>query len=561
MTLGTVIGTIVSLCTIGFVDSILWLNEVLIIAPSVRIQYEETPLLLTSLTILVPAIGGLIVGLIFKFFSTSKRNLGPADSLIIVQLRKSTVSIKDGIVSTFASLLSLGAGASVGQYGPLVYLGTLIGLLTDKLKLNIPEIRSIGVAAGVAAAIAAAFNAPLAGLVFAHEVILRHYAIRAFAPTALAAAIAFYMSHVAFQRPPLFVVYFSGINFSYEYVLFAIVGVLGAFVATIIVRSMLSCAAFAKKLNLPDFIKPMCAGILLGVVALQLPEVLGIGRETLRFATIDGAFTTFELILIITAKLSLTIICLSFGFAGGIFSPVLLIGMLFGALFGNVLNDLDILAYSGVVPYAISGMMAVTSAVIGAPLTTILIVLELTRSYELVAASMVAVVFSNLISYRLFGRSLYDLQIASQGYDLTSGRLSAILANIPITNVMQDDYIKFNPSDTVKNAVNRFQETKRSEAVVTRDDHVYLGLLTLNQCVNQDPNLTVDNLVEEAELRFDESLSIRWAVDWLINFVGEIVPVVSSIDGKLLGVVTEGKVLETYYEVAERLRHEENESL
>ena len=147
----------------------------------------------------------------------------------------------------------------------------------------------------------------------------------------------------------------------------------------------------------------MLAGAMLGLAAIWLPDILGIGKETLRFAVIDHAFVPGELAFLLVAKILATALCIGFGFAGGVFSPSLLIGILFGALAGNgaelVFGDLR----SDLAIYAICGMVSVTSAVIGAPLTTILIVFELTRNYDLATAAMVSVVFSNLVSYRVFG--------------------------------------------------------------------------------------------------------------------------------------------------------------
>ncbi len=559
--LSAIIGVLVSICTIGFVESVFFLNDLLLVSSKIRFQYGDSPVLLSAATVLVPALGGLIVGLLFKFWSESRRNLGPADSIHAVQFRTVPATAKDGLISTLASIVSLGVGASVGQYGPIVYLGTIIGSFIDRMKLDIPEIRSIGISAGIAAAIATAFNAPLAGMIFAHEVVLRHYAIRAFAPTALAAAIGYVIASVIFERPPLFTVHFDGVEHQHEYLLFALIGVMAAFVATLFVRLLTAVSSFARRSPIPFALRPMAAGFLLGLVALQLPEILGVGRETLRFATIDGAFQSSELALILVAKFGLTIICLGFGFAGGTFSPVLLIGIVFGALFGSILGDIDIIAHSGVVPYAISGMMAVTSAVIGAPLTTILIVLELTRNYDLVIAAMVAVVFSNLISHRLFGRSLYDLQLGARGYDLSSGRLSAILSISRITELMHDNFISIHQDDTVEDALARLRSAGFPTGVVVKDDNMYVGVVHVRNCTEADPSQTVESVTQRDVLAFDDTLSIRWAMEWMTDFVGVFVPIISVDDGRLLGVVSEGNIIDAYLNDSERLRREENDSI
>ncbi len=203
--MGCGLGTVVSLSALMFVECVGWLNTWLLISPRARVQFLD-PGLLAVLTVLVPTLGGLLVGVLLHKLSAEKRVLGPPDVILSAQLRKPLPDVRSGLVSTVAAMLSLGCGASVGQYGPLVYLGALQASVLDRLKLRIPNVRSIAIACGVAAAISTAFNAPIAGLVFAHEVILRHYSLQAFAPTTVASASGFVVANVLFERPPLFLV-------------------------------------------------------------------------------------------------------------------------------------------------------------------------------------------------------------------------------------------------------------------------------------------------------------------------------------------------------------------
>ena len=162
------IGLLVAPLAIAFVEAVAWLNDRLLVSPRSRVQVQDSSLLIAA-TLLVPALGGLAVGFLLRYLSPAQRPLGPADAIRTVQLRDPPVDTRSGIVSTAAAVLSLGCGASVGQYGPMVHLGSLVGALAARLKLAIPNVRAIAIACGVAAAIATAFNAPIAGLVFAHE--------------------------------------------------------------------------------------------------------------------------------------------------------------------------------------------------------------------------------------------------------------------------------------------------------------------------------------------------------------------------------------------------------
>jgi len=304
-------------------------------------------------------------------------------------------------------------------------------------------------------------------------------------------------------------------------------------------------------------------GLVVGVVALALPDVLGIGQEALRFATIEGAFTNQELLVLVVAKLLLTALCIGFGFVGGVFSPSLLIGILFGALGWSVLSYLGI-PNSGVVVYAITGMMALTSPVIGAPLTTILIVFELTRNYDLTIAAMVGVVFANLLAYRLLGRSLFDVQLAAQKIDLSHGRDRAQLQHTLVVDQPIAEYVAFTQHTPVSEAIRVLAEKGRSEAAVVDADNVFIGVFKLQLVVSQlesQASASVETLALKDGVEFSESTTLWEAMLTLDKFVGEIVPVVSSSDRRLLGVISESGIISAYLAKVHALRKEENDSL
>lgn len=348
-------------------------------------------------------------------------------------------------------------------------------------------------------------------------------------------------------------------QYSYEFVLFAIEGALCAGLAGVFMLLLKYSGRAAQRLAVPAFLKPASAGLMLGLVALWIPEILGIGQETLRFATIDGAFGIGELALIIVAKLLMTALCLGFGFAGGIFSPVLLIGILFGAFYGSVLPYLLPVPHSGLVVYAICGMMALASAVIGAPLTTILIVFELTHSYDLTIAAMVAVVFSNLISYRMLGRSLFDLQLRQWGFDLSRGRDKAILENRQICRYRNEDYTAARTDEPVGWVRQRLATDGRAEAMVLGPDGRFHGMARLQDMINCADDATLNDVVNTAGIRFDETTSVWRSMELLEGFLGEAVPLINE-HGRLLGVVPEEAVIRAYLDIVNDLREEENEA-
>jgi len=551
-----VIGALASLAAIALVELVGALNAGLLVSPRARVQWEQSPRLVMAATVLVPTLGGLAVGCAHRWLSPAGRPLGPPDVIAAVQFRDPLPGARSGIVSTATAALSLGTGASVGQYGPMVYLGALIGGAARRLRVGVPNLPAIAISCGVAAAIATAFNAPIAGLVFAHEVVLRHYATQAFAPVTVASATGYVIANVIFDRPALFLIEFGGVENGHEFALFAALGVVVALAAVAFMRLLLASGRHLGTSPMPAALRPAAAGLAVGLTALALPDVLGIGTETLRFATIEGAFGQGELIVLIAAKIALTALCIGAGFSGGVFSPALLIGSLLGALFWSLVAGSAGVATSGVAVYAIGGMMAFASAVIGAPLTCILIVFELTRNYDVTIAAMVAVVFSNLVAHRLFGRSLFDVQLAARGVDFSRGRDRARLAARKVAELATDAAVVARDTETPEAVRDRLAAQGWREAFVTDVDGRFLGVFTPGE--GGGP---VGRQVRPPARVFDEDTDIARAMERLRGFVGDAVPVVERQTGRYLGAVAEADVVAAYLDESDRLRREENAAL
>ena len=541
------IGGAASLAAIALIEAVEWLNRVLLIAPRARVQYEDARMIVPLATVCVPAIGGLIVALMLRYLSPLGRPLGPPAVIQSVQFETPLPDLRSGLTSTLAAMVSMGFGASVGQYGPMVYLGAMLGGVVRRLRLGVPNLPAIAVACGVAAAISTAFNAPIAGLVFAHEVVLRHYSTQAFAPTTISAVTGYVLANVIFERPALFLVQFEGVQHGHEFLLFGALGVLCAGLAIVFMRLVLQMTAMAGQMGIPQMLRPAAAGLALGLTALWLPDVLGVGKEALRFATIEDAFGAGELAVLVAAKIALTALCIGFGFAGGVFSPALLIGILFGALFWTAIDGTGALSTSGIAVYAICGMMALTSPVIGAPLTTILIVFELTRNYDITIATMVSVVVSNLIAHRVFGRSLFDVQLARAGADLSAGRDRARLQAMPVSTCLTGDIIVATQDIPVDEIHARLDSSPWSEAYLTDSDGRFTGVLSRSARTPHVPSL-----------QFHDGTTVLEAMQALRGFIGDAIPVIHRDTGKLIGVVSEASVIEAYLDISQSLRREEN---
>lgn len=560
--LGLAIGAVTSLAAMLFVDVVALLNDELFISPASR-RAMESPALLILVTVLVPAIGGLAVGTLHQFIP-ERRAHAPADIVHAVQGFEGRIPTRSGLLSTASSVISLGAGASTGQYGPLAHLGATLGSAIAQIDESRRWMGNVGIGCGVASAIATAFNAPLAGIVFAHEVILRHYSLRAFAPITVAAAIGYVIVNAGFERPPLFAIEHLSAARPVEFAAFALIGASGALVAAAYMRAMQLSTRLARASPIAPYARPMLAGAALGVAAIWIPEILGMGGETVRAVLAGDISAGDRLLLLLVAKLLATALCIGFGFAGGVFGPALLIGALFGAFAAGgaewVLGELR----AETVVYATCGMVAVISAVLGGPLTSILIVFELTRNYELATAAMVSVVFSSLVSYRIFGRSFFDVQLEDRGFDVSLGRDKVILEDRRIGDHLSRAYTVLAPRTPLAEVKRRLLAAPGRVACVVDRRGRFAGTVSLNALLAWETGPargagSAADIADAGTPRLYAGTSLWTAMEQIGSFPGTSVPVLGGEDDdRLLGVVPVAALARAYADTLEEIRRDEH---
>lgn len=555
LALGAMAGIVASLLANAFVAAVIWANDALLISPRSRMMAGDT-LLLALATVLVPTAGGLVVGLLHRGIAEGRAH-GPAEIIAAVQTRRGALPRRAGLLSSLSAMVSLGSGASVGQYGPLVHMGGSVGsALARAFRAGVTS-DNIAVASGVAAAISTAFNAPIAGILFAHEVILRHFALRAFAPVAVASILGYVVANAVLPQPPLFQIAEAKILHLWEFGSFVLLGALAALLAMLYMRAILGVGQVAQHLRLPPMLKPALAGAGIGLAALWMPDILGIGGETLRLAFIEGAYGHAELLVVMALKLVATALCLGMGFSGGVFSPSLVIGSLFGAFFGNCVAWATGGDASALVVYAICGMVAVAAPVIGAPLTAIVIVMELTGSYELTLAALAAVALANLVVSRSFGRSFFDRQLRDRGLDLSGGRSRALLASRSIRDVMGSAPVTVAPESSVAMARAAMAAAGSSDAYLLDTAGRYQGTLLLQTLLRAPDDAPATEWHDAAHAVMTPETSLWEAMELLRDFVGESVPVIDG-EGRLLGIVVESDLIRAYLDLLEALREEEH---
>ena len=492
----------------------------------------------------------LLVGLLLKY-SRLSRWYGPADTIFAAHHRAGTLDLKGGFISTFASFISLSGGASVGIYGPLVHFGATISAFLRRLKF-MPKIQhDILIGSGVAAAISAGFGAPIAGILFAHETVLRHFSLKAITSIALASITANFSAYeIGIVTPPLLLEQLP-FELSEAITGLIIIGPLAAILAILFMKLLLYIGSIPKRLGILSWQAPLIAGILCGIFGLFIDEVLGLGTSTLLKVMTENLDFSFLLLLLI-CKLILTSCCIGFGFFGGTFSPALFLGGILGAIVYNLsFVDLNI-NYLSVL--AVSGMAAVSSSVIGAPITAMILVLELTGSYKYAIASIIPISICTFITSRVFGNSFFDKQLLSRGIAISKGREQIILNEIKIKTFVNKKFTKFSSDIKSSSAIKVFLKNKETEGYIISKENIFLGKVKLMDLVNRKDQ-KISHYIEQKPVILDADLSLLSTIKTLSKFVGESVPVIDSNSKKIIGIISENDVLSAYLNISEEINN------
>ena len=439
-----IIGLSVGYVVIGFRLAIDWVSLIAFGATEETLATGASSLSFLRAWI-APVIGGLLVSTILYFADKSNwlkdgRSQGVADVIEARAAGDGIISWRAGLASALVSTVSLGSGGSAGREGPAVHLGATVAAWLDRhFGFSLHDRRTL-LGCGAAAAVATSFNAPIAGVLFALEVVLGNYALSVFGPIALASVSAALVGQFHFGDTPAFGAPNYGLASTIDVALSAGLGLLCGIAAIIFLLSTefltLKVREIATNRNISYLLLPPIAGIFVGMIGAIQPEIFGVGYEAISRA-LEGNYTLGALLLILVLKFIATAITVSCRFGGGVFSPGLFVGVFVGAAYGLVITDVIDASSAGAGYYAMVGMGAAAGAIIGAPISTTLIAFEVTGDYRMAISLLVAVSIATLLTQWICGRSFFHWQLSRRGYDLSEGPQGVILQTIRVRDVMQ----------------------------------------------------------------------------------------------------------------------------
>ncbi len=503
--------------------------------------------------VLIPTVGGLIVGPLIYFFAREAKGHGVPEVMAAIALRGGVIRKRVVAVKALASAISIGSGGSVGREGPIVQIGAALGSTIGQwLKVPASQLRTI-VGCGAAAGIAATFNAPIAGALFAAEVIVGNFAVAQLTPIVISSVVATVASRFILGNNPAFPVPPYELVSPWELLPYMVIGLLAGLIALAFMFSLYAAEDLFEKIKLPEWSKAAVGGLLVGVIGIWLPNIFGVGYSTISMA-LTGTLPVTLLGILLLAKIAATSITIGSGGSGGIFAPSLFIGAMAGGFLGTFVHAWfpDSTASSGA--YALVTMGAVVAAATHAPISAILIIFELTQTINIIPPLMAACVMSTLVATFLHRDSIYTMKLRRRGIDLYEEDSRNLLHNLFVHDIIDRDPATLHANANLVSILEQVLDSERSEFFVLDENDRMVGTIHLRQLtrtlMEQDilrHVIVAGDLIVSHEAALSEDDNLDVVMRMFSHGLAEELPIVDAADPlKLVGSVHKRDVLHAY---------------
>jgi chloride channel protein, CIC family len=500
------------------------------------------------LRLLVPAAGAVVAGALVHIAARRGGGGGASVSAVLeaVTLRHGFLSFRRTVLSALGSVLALGSGVSVGREGAIIGTSAAIGSrLGRTLKLTDTRLRLL-VAAGTAAGFAAAYNTPIAATLFVLEVVAGSFATDLIGPTVIAAVVGTLVGRAHLWQGPLYEVPQFALRTPEEILSYAALGVLAGVGAALLLGSMRLGEAAFRRLAWPRWARAGLGGLIVGVIALRLPQVCGNGYETLA-DILNARVGLVTLALLLVAKTAATSASVNSGVPGGMFTPTLFIGAALGGLAGNLVHGLLPHATGAASSYALVGMGALLAATIRGPITATVLVAELTGDYVVVVPQLLACALAVWLTSRI--DSVYAHELRRRGIHWEGTLEQKIVHSVRARDLLRNDVSVVPPGAPFKDVVHLFTTTRAACLYVVDGELQLSGIIELHAVKEFLAAAELDRVVIAQDLAVparpvfaDTPLAAVNERLWFLD-TGEVPVVESGARGRFLGAVTQRDLL------------------
>lgn len=492
--------------------------------------------------LVAPVVAGLIYGPLVNRFAKEARGHGVPEVMVAVARNGGRIRPQVAIVKAIASALCISGGGSVGREGPIVQIGSALGsTLAQVFKLDEQRIKLL-VACGAAGGIAATFNAPLAGVFFAMEIILRAFDAESFGMVVLSSVTSSVIGRAALGDSPFLSLPAFHVDHLGQYPLFALLGLLAGIVGVGFSRILYAIEdACDWAWRGPEWARPAVGGLLLGLLLLLLPEMYGVGYPILGNAVAGGYGVAFLLALLV-GKVVACSLTIGIGGSGGVFAPSLFCGAMTGAAFGETIHAIAPASGGSVGAYALIGMGAVFAGAARAPITAVVILFELTGEYSIILPLMLAIVLATGISHLISHDTIYTRKLLRRGIDIDEPPHIA-LRREPASAYMTDPPKPIAAGADLRAAAQQFLDTATGHLPVTDRAGNYMGIISAHDVMNAlatEDRCTVHALVKAAD-PVTPATSLGVVMDRLDHGAGAVP--VTETNGIVVGWIRERDLL------------------
>ena len=524
--------------------------------------------------IFIPALGGLVAGLIIEYWSKDAKGAGVPLVMEAVAFKQARLSAKKAVAKFFAAAACIGTGMSLGRVGPMVVISSTVGSeIGQRTGKTVDETRTL-VGCGAASAITAAFNAPLGGVLFAIELILAELRTRSFIPIVVAVVIATIVGRelmgdlAAFDNIPKY-----PLGSPTEYPLYIVLGLVTGLAAAGFIKLLNWVETNIEKIDIiPVFIRTSLGGLCVGLIALSFPHILGNGfGVTSDLISLDydeggnmvlgssfpvnldmASGITSLLIFVISImllKIIATSVSIGSGGSGGIFTPSLFIGAALGAALGLVLNDMGMVDHPGA--FALVGMAAFVASTTRATLTAIILLFEMTATYEIILPLMLSCVVADAVCYVVSEHSCYTAKLARRGINIDLGSEQDLMRMIKVEDAMTKDVMTITPERPLEVALQIIEDTGHMGLPVVNDKGELSGIITWADIhiatLRHERHLTVGDYCVTDLITVTPKENLAQALDSLGYREISHLPVVDKTNQKkLIGIITKGDIVKAY---------------
>lgn len=501
-------------------------------------------------TLLIPAVGGLIIGPLIYFGAKEAKGHGVPEIMEAQIFKGGRIRNRVAAVKSIASSICIGSGGSTGREGPIVQVSaSLASTIGQVFRIKEKGMRTL-VAAGAGAGIGATFNAPIAGALFAVEVILGEFGVYSFSPIIIASVIATLTSRMITGDFSSFTVPKYTLISVWEIGPYLLLGLISGLVAILFIEVLYFLEDKFDNLRIPDYVKPAIGGLLVGVIGLKFPHVFGVSYEAMD-AGLQNHLGFWLAFLLVFAKLLSTSLTLGSGGSGGIFAPSLFLGAMTGNAIGHLFHSAFPNSISSPGAYSLVGMGAVVAAATHAPITAIIIIFELTNDYKIILPLMLSCIIASFVTLGIHKESIYTMKLKRRGIIFKEGREMNILRSLPVKDYISYDYKAFSNKEHVGKIIDEAISGKYHTFQIVDAENNYVGCFALNHLKKLvlekdflDSFIIAQDLaVSGFHLDYEDNLETAMKIFGREDDVAEI-PVLR--DKKFVGVVKRKDVIEAY---------------